>query len=335
MQHAGQLQVVDVAAATGEDSQILDPQGRGADAAGAADHGGRGPEASSSSHDLLVATEPGLRPPASRLRRSSGSPYTGRCCPTGCAGSRPRSGAGSRAASATVVMTKPGVQKPHWKPWLSRKDCCSGERSSGEPRPSIVSIVDPFGLHGQHQARTHRLAVDQHGAGAADTVLAADVGAGQFEIVAQKVDQRAAHLGRGRVFDPVHPQCDLLDGHVASFRDGERFVEAAADEHAGEMTSVGTGAVQVGGGGDLVGRRVRGRGKSRVARPTHRATTASAAVGPKRLAGDSAQADPNAGDRRVGAELERDRAPDQGEVAVTPSDLVERPAAARTEQRGT
>jgi hypothetical protein len=40
------------------------------------------------------------------------------------------------------------------------------------------------GLHREEQAGAHRLAVEEHGAGAADAVLAADVGAGQAEVVA-------------------------------------------------------------------------------------------------------------------------------------------------------
>src|SRR5258708_4605069 len=37
----------------------------------------------------------------------------------------------------------------------------------------------------QHEARLHRLAVEQHGAGAADALLAADMGAVELELVAQ------------------------------------------------------------------------------------------------------------------------------------------------------
>ena len=49
-------------------------------------------------------------------------------------------------------------------------------------------------LHRQHQAAAHDLAVDAHGAGAADAVLAADVAAGEAEILAQEIDQRLARL---------------------------------------------------------------------------------------------------------------------------------------------
>ena len=63
------------------------------------------------------------------------------------------------------------------------------------------------GLHGEHQARAHRLAVHQHGAGAADAVLAADVRAGEAELVAQEVAEQQARLDLGGVGRAV-------DGHA-------------------------------------------------------------------------------------------------------------------------
>src|SRR5262249_7448534 len=58
----------------------------------------------------------------------------------------------------------------------------------------------------------HRLAIDQHGAGAAHPVLAADVGAGLSAVLADRIDQRAARLDADRVRLPVDRQRD-----VASF----------------------------------------------------------------------------------------------------------------------
>ena len=76
---------------------------------------------------------------------------------------------------------------------------------------SVVAVREPFDradllalrLHGEHQAGAHRLAVEDHRAGAADAVLAADMRAGLPAIVADGVDQRLARLdadrrGRGR-----------------------------------------------------------------------------------------------------------------------------------------
>src|SRR5207342_2144175 len=42
-------------------------------------------------------------------------------------------------------------------------------------------------LHRQHQAGPNNLPVDAHGAGTANPVLAADVGAGQLQMLAQKI----------------------------------------------------------------------------------------------------------------------------------------------------
>jgi hypothetical protein len=47
--------------------------------------------------------------------------------------------------------------------------------------------VVALGLDREHQARPHRRAIEQHGAAPADAVLAADVRAGQAEVVAEVV----------------------------------------------------------------------------------------------------------------------------------------------------
>jgi len=51
-----------------------------------------------------------------------------------------------------------------------------------------------FGLHREQQARAHGCAVDQHGAGAAHAVLAADMGAGEPQMMAQAIGQRQSRL---------------------------------------------------------------------------------------------------------------------------------------------
>ena len=45
------------------------------------------------------------------------------------------------------------------------------------------------GLHRQHQAGARRAAVEQDGAGAADAMLAAEMGAGEAELVADEIGQ--------------------------------------------------------------------------------------------------------------------------------------------------
>src|SRR5262249_1051622 len=71
-------------------------------------------------------------------------------------------------------------------------------------------------LYGEHQARTHGLAVEEHRAGAAYTVLAADVGAGLSAIVADRVDQRPPRLDTHGVPHAVDQQRDLeFFGHTS------------------------------------------------------------------------------------------------------------------------
>jgi hypothetical protein len=60
------------------------------------------------------------------------------------------------------------------------------------------------GLHREHEARAHRLAVQQYGARAAHAVLTAHVGAGEIEHLAEAVGQREAGLHLHRVLAPVH-----------------------------------------------------------------------------------------------------------------------------------
>src|SRR4029077_4974242 len=49
-------------------------------------------------------------------------------------------------------------------------------------------------LHRQHQAAAHHHAIDPHRAGPAHAVFAADMAAGEAELLAQEVDQRLARV---------------------------------------------------------------------------------------------------------------------------------------------
>ena len=85
------------------------------------------------------------------------------------------------------------MQKPHCRPWHSRNACCTGpSEPSGLVEPFDRGDLVPDRGDREHQAGAHRAAVDQDRAGAADAVLAADVGAGQPEVVAQRVGQQPA-----------------------------------------------------------------------------------------------------------------------------------------------
>ncbi|GAA3792693.1 hypothetical protein GCM10022380_06810 [Amycolatopsis tucumanensis] len=99
-------------------------------------------------------------------------------------------------------------------------------------------MSEAVGLHREHQARPHRFAVDEHGARAADPVLAAEMGAGQSEIVAQGVGRRAPRfdvelvtgavdgggtlwlfsVGAGVYSDPVSPQNGAPGRHLRGIR---------------------------------------------------------------------------------------------------------------------
>src|SRR6516162_4822325 len=69
-------------------------------------------------------------------------------------------------------------------------------------------------LHREHQAGTRCFAVEQDRAGAAYPVLAADMGPGQPEILADKIDKQLAGLAAPLVALPVDGQSDFADlGH--------------------------------------------------------------------------------------------------------------------------
>src|SRR5256885_9287570 len=73
-----------------------------------------------------------------------------------------------------------------------------------------------FGLDRQHQARPHRRAVEQHGAAAANAMLAAYVRACEPEIVTQVVGKQTASHAWRRVRDAV----DLHGAKALSARPG-------------------------------------------------------------------------------------------------------------------
>ena len=60
------------------------------------------------------------------------------------------------------------------------------------------SDVAPVDRGGERQATEHALTVDVHRAGAAQSVVAALLGAGQVQPFAQQVEQRGADVGRTR-----------------------------------------------------------------------------------------------------------------------------------------
>ena len=69
--------------------------------------------------------------------------------------------------------------------------------------------VGAVGLTDQHGAGLDRPAVDMHDAGAALAGVAADMGAGQAQMLAQQMDKQGAVLDIGRDRLAVHRQFDV------------------------------------------------------------------------------------------------------------------------------
>ena len=94
-------------------------------------------------------------------------------------------------------------------------------------------------LHREQQARPNRLAVDQDGARPADSVLAAEMGAGQTAVFADRVRQGLARLNLDLVSDPVDPEADVQPGGHAS---GRCLAHCSEQQHAHQTAPVlGTG----------------------------------------------------------------------------------------------
>ena len=69
----------------------------------------------------------------------------------------------------------------------------------------MVVTERPSILHRQREARVDPLAVDEHGARAAGALVAAFLGAGEPEPLAQQVEQALARLQLERIFHTVDP----------------------------------------------------------------------------------------------------------------------------------
>jgi hypothetical protein len=79
--------------------------------------------------------------------------------------------------------------------------------------PSIV-VIAAVGLHGQHGAGLHRAAVQVDGAGAAVAGLAADMRAGETDLLAQEMDQQGARLHQSFDLAAVEGDGDLGLRHL-------------------------------------------------------------------------------------------------------------------------
>ena len=135
------------------------------------------------------------------------------------------------------------MQKPHcsaWASWKARWSGCSssvaGQALDGQQRAAV-------GLHGEHQARAHGLAVELDRARPADAVLAADVGAGQPGLVADEVRQQRARLDVALVTGAVDLDRDphrvgLLD-RLLHERGGQRAAVVVLVQRARQLGRLG------------------------------------------------------------------------------------------------
>ena len=94
----------------------------------------------------------------------------------------------------------------------------SGAASSPSASPSMVVTDAAVGLRREHGARLHRLAVEQHGARAARRGIAADVGAGEADDLAQVLHEQRTGLdlvlGGCAVDRDVHPDGGVRGRHA-------------------------------------------------------------------------------------------------------------------------
>ncbi len=145
-------------------------------------------------YDLLP---PALAPPLPPHRRWRGSRCSGSSCR--------RCARGSRRGSARRRSFSPAQQVLRGREHAGRAVAALQGVALLERRLQVGDLagirqafdgldLGAVALHRQHQAAAHDLAVHPHGAGAADAVLAADMAAGERQILAQEIDQRLARL---------------------------------------------------------------------------------------------------------------------------------------------
>ena len=107
---------------------------------------------------------------------------------------RPRRDPGCGRAGPGRSSSCPGVQKPHCRPWHCMKPCWTGSSSPSRSRPSTVRTSCPPAIAASTVHDFTGSPSSQHHAGAAVAGVAAPVGAGQAELVAQEVHQQQPAL---------------------------------------------------------------------------------------------------------------------------------------------
>ena len=161
---------------------------------------------------------PRARPqPTAPPRRSADRSCSGRCCRSSTRGSHRRPKRDPRGCTPTAEITWPGVQNPHWNASWSMNARCTGCSASGSRQSLHGRHLAAVGRRREHHAAVHPAAVEQDRARPAFAAVAALLGAGQVEVLAQQVQQRRARIDVGQlVVGAVHgqPQGQSLSEHV-------------------------------------------------------------------------------------------------------------------------
>ena len=105
----------------------------------------------------------------------------------------------------------PGVQNPHCSAWRVAEGVLQRVQARAVARQSLDGVHPAaVGLHGEDQAGARGLAVDQHGAGPAGAVLAAQVRAGEAEVLAQQIREEHARDHARPPLGAVHDDGDVM-----------------------------------------------------------------------------------------------------------------------------
>ena len=170
---------------------VLEVLGRGGDASSLQPRVHGGHDSLPDGLGGLVAVRPSrARPPTAPSGRSWCSRCTGRSGPRWPRGWCRSLGSGSRSSRARAVISIPGVQKPHCRPWQRMKPSWTGSSTPSCSRPSTVRTSRPPAIAASTvQVFTGSPSI-QADAGAAVAGVAAPVGAGEPELVAEEVDEQ-------------------------------------------------------------------------------------------------------------------------------------------------
>ena len=179
------------------------------------------------------ATPPGRRR-ADGLDDRGVARCTGRARRPGRRGPRPSVGLGVRAMRSSAAISIPGVQAPHWAPPQARNAAWSARRAVG-PGETLDRLDAPaVDLARGDEAGADLLAVEPHRARAAVAGVAAHLGAGQAEVLAQDVDEAPSpvrsHLDASPVDLEPEARSRRARDHAATSATARRTSVSAASQ---------------------------------------------------------------------------------------------------------